>query len=482
MQSLFQRILDTVNDRQMLVKAPVELLLMVSGGADSVALAYILPMLLPDNRYTILHVNHGIRGLDADADESFVRSLAHELSIPCVIRRINLPEIKALTGGNLEELGRNMRYSLADELLAELAGDSASDNNGRIITAHTADDNAATFLMRVIKGGGAASLSGIPYVRGKIIRPLLDVRRYELIDWLVSEGHTWCEDATNIDTNYLRAFVRHQLLPLMQTQNPRLIETITRSQKILADESDYIGHIASAYQTDPLSASHPAIARRALRLAYQANGGQSKDLTFEHVEQLRLRGKTAGFVIDLPGAISARNVGGELVFSTPESCTTTEQFIAVLETGRPLEIPQGTLVMEEVDPVRFTDDPVAFAKANADDCHLLVDGEALTKAGLSDTDRRTAIDLTVASLQAGDRFSPLGMPGQHKLVSDLLIDRKIPQSIRQNLVKISKNGEIVWVVGVQADDRFKVRPDSIRIISIIMRLHSIQGSEANDAS
>jgi len=481
------------------------LLLMVSGGADSVAMARLLPELFTQFNYAILHVNHGLRGVDADADEAFVRDLAKELGIRFEARHIDLPAIQASQGGNIEDLGRQLRYSLAAELLAELetegiaAAGTASRGGivpaavsagtakaapaataGRIVTAHTANDAAETFLMRVIKGGGSAAWAGLKPVRGKVIRPLLDVSRAELVSWLEQQGYSWREDASNADSHYLRAFVRHQLLPLMEQRNPRLIEVIGRSLKVLADESDYLEQQAQAWADRPLEAPHPAITRRALRQAYRAAGGDTSALTFEHIERLRLEGGELGFKVDLPGGITAAaasdRAGSDSQHTTPptdlrfyphESQKAPTSFHAELELDTPLETPQGTITMTEVDPHLFAVDPVAYARSQTSENRLLVDADILESAMTSNATK--SYPLIVSTIQEGDRFTPLGMPGRHKLVSDLLIDRKIDRLERAAQLKISVNDAIIWIIGVQPDDRFAVRPESRRLFSIIVK-------------
>ncbi|MDR0458901.1 MAG: tRNA lysidine(34) synthetase TilS [Coriobacteriales bacterium] len=574
MKSLENRIRTTVENWQMLPAAPTTLILMVSGGADSVALTYLMTRLYPENTYHILHVNHNLRGSESDADEAFVRQLAEELAIPCQVRQIDLAGLQNERGGNLEELGREMRYSLAAELVealeasddcsgAGLAGSgvsagladlntsaaadpsacssltdlntsaghpssnnsavansnagaghvdpntSATDNptsamaeSGTstkpvlIVTAHTANDSVETFLMRVIKGGGADSWSGIPPLRNNIIRPLIDITHAELTAWLTEQKLEWREDTSNYDTHYLRAFVRHQLIPLIQSQNPKLVETINRSLKVLSAESDYLATQAQPYLDDPLAAPDLSLIRRALRQAYKNAGGETRALTFELTEAMRLQGQTPGFALDLPGGITARtsseaklgfysrnNLQGAVPSSNPGNHPGSNpgagfstgsdypaehhSFHATLTLDTPLQTPLGTITMTEIDRQSFGQDAESYARSVASQQHLVIDADALLAASIKDSQPT----LQVSSLQAGDWFSPLGMPGKHKKVSDLLIDRKIDRHKRAACLKLMDGDRIVWIIGVQADDRFKVKPESRRLLSIIIRFN-----------
>ena len=475
-------------------------------------MTHLLLEAYPDYDYTILHINHGLRGRAADDDGAFVRDLASKLNISFECRHYDLRAIQAVQGGNLEELGRELRYSAAYELLAELeVAYSATEQltvvglnqqaklvgGGRIFTAHSADDRVETFLMRVIRGSGTSALSSIPYIRGKLARPLLDCERGDLRQWLTERKHQWREDETNNDTHYLRAYLRHVVVPLMQSQNPNLTTAVTRSLEILSTEDDFIeqsldawlederakvsaqtsGYYglvntgtgenpvtnnseASSYQTGAMVTTipgHPALARRLIRRLYQSVAGDTSKLSFEHVENIRNNWQTHGFAIDLPGSVSVRTLYGKLHFIAKQA--STPFFYQNLQKNQVLETSLGNMIFTDLDPELFRSDPVAYARQHAGRYHLIIDTDLL---------EAYAKPLVVSSLVPKTRFSPLGMPGKMKLVSDLLIDRKIPFYERNKLLMLSVGGEIVWVVGVQADDRFKVRPESVRLSSIMI--------------
>ena len=464
----------------MLPDIGLPVVLMVSGGADSTAMAHLLPQLYPQHRYTVLHVNHGLRGEQSDADEQFVLVLAAELGLPCVVRRIDVPAILQTKGGNSEQIGREQRYLAAQTLLAEL--EASTGQAGFIATAHTADDNAETFLMRVIKGGGSASLSAIQAVRDNIIRPMIEVRHHELTDWLRTNNLSWREDLTNNDTDYLRAFVRHELIPLMQTRNPRLVETINRTTNILAVEADLLetaaempGDAADSEAFFDTLSSHVALQRIRIRRAFEQSGGETRALTFEQTELLRSNASTPGFAVDLPCAVSARSDNGKLKFSRRRPDEPGEPFAARLLPNEPLATPAGELLLTLLDDPAFFADPVAYAKGHADQDRLICDADVLFGSwsdGEPDCDSGFSPGFFVSSVASGDRFCPLGMNGQSRLVSDLLIDRKIARQRRASVCKLtigSPEGDIVWIIGVQSDDRFKVVPETRHAFSIIRR-------------
>ncbi|MDR1713740.1 MAG: tRNA lysidine(34) synthetase TilS [Coriobacteriales bacterium] len=360
------------------------LLLMVSGGSDSVALARLLvqlfgaekgqPQTPPDGTerghqagavqgqpagtvqgqpaaaarpLKIFHLNHQLRGEDSEADERFVLALAAELGLPCATRRVELATLAASQGaaGNVEQLGRQLRYQLAGEVLDELCAQAAvPPSAGRIVVAHTRDDRVETFLMRVIKGAGQGALAGIPHVNGRVIRPLLDCTREQLRDWLVARAcsvspssaagsRLWREDASNADTRYFRAFIRHKVLPLLEEQNPDLLATAARTMDLLADEDAYLaaqaaelltahgrvdgdllpGSAARMELAGELFSAHPVLVRRAVKLACEAVMPPDARLTQWHITNIAQAGGHIGFATDIPGDVTVRNDNGILV-------------------------------------------------------------------------------------------------------------------------------------------------------------------------
>ena len=235
-------------------------LLMVSGGSDSTALAYIAARLHEAGELGpigMLHVNHMLRGADADDDAAFVVHLASKLDIPLVVTEVDVKSIAEAERGNVEAIARRERYAAAQDALSKLclrAGSPLSD--GRIFVAHTADDRIENFYMRSIVGTGPGGFRSMRYLNGQVARPLLDCGREELRDYIVQlerEGvavvrnkrdELWCEDATNEHTDHFRAYVRHEIVPLAKARNPQLIETLTRTMNLIGDEDDMLENMA----------------------------------------------------------------------------------------------------------------------------------------------------------------------------------------------------------------------------------------------
>ncbi len=194
-----------------MIRAGARLGVAVSGGADSVALAILLGELRErlGVALVLLHFHHQLRGAEADEDENFVSRLARQLGVEFFSDRADVAEQARRNGWNLEDAARRLRY----EFLARAA---ASLNLACVAVAHTAEDQAETVLARVLRGTGITGLAGIYPVWGLVIRPLLEIRRQELREYLAGLGQSWREDSTNQDTTRTRARIRHRLLPVLQ--------------------------------------------------------------------------------------------------------------------------------------------------------------------------------------------------------------------------------------------------------------------------
>ena len=260
---LISRVVDTMNDRR-LAGADTPVLLMVSGGSDSAAMAYIAAELSDAGALgpcALLHVHHHMRGADADADAQFAEALAELLGLPFFRCDINVPQLAEAEGGNWEAVARRERYDAANEALASFCRHLALPvSEGRIFTAHTADDRIENFYMRSIVGTGPGGFRSMRYRNGLVARPLLDVGRQQLRDYLEGraregkpvvrdgKGALWREDATNAHTDRFRAYVRHKMVPVAREWNPQLTEVLVRTMNQIADEDDMLEAMAARIQ------------------------------------------------------------------------------------------------------------------------------------------------------------------------------------------------------------------------------------------
>lgn len=465
-------------------KAPI--VLMVSGGADSMALLLMAtraPLNLDDGkgeariakeRLHVLHVNHGLRGLAAYEDEELVRDATRQLGIPCTVISIDVPALTAATPGeSFESVARKVRYDAADKLANDLSKAAGTPRSAaRIVTAHTADDRAETFFMNAIKGAGPAGLSSIPFRRNRIVRPLLYKTHSELCEYLRLHNILWAEDATNEDTSYLRNFVRKKILPLAKEKNDRLVTALTSTCDVLNDEDVFLSSIAQREYKRLLQATSPgirsldarklratdvAIARRIVRSALLGIEPQARLKAEDVASILKAVVKDTGS-FHVTFGIHVKVENGTLTLrarSAQDPCQTFHvQWLSVPGT---LPLPCGTLAADIVH-VTSADSPTALAKELGQKSRgnaVFLDMEALQ------IDAKNA-KLWVSPPAPGDVLCPLGMHGQSKKLSDLLSEAHIPRTERPGIPVVSRapGREIAWIAGVRPDARFAVTTTS----------------------
>ena len=262
---VIDRMRRTLAERQ-LAAPDAAVLLMVSGGSDSTALAYLAAELRDAGELgplAMLHVNHQLRGADADGDAQFVAALAEALGIPLFACEVDVAGEAQRTGGNVEAVARSERYLAANEALRSMAfHEGCPLSEARIFTAHTADDRIESFYMRSIVGTGPGGFRSMLYRNGPVARPLLDATRDELRAYIEQraavdaaptpdapcvrdgQGALWREDATNAHTDRFRAYVRHEVVPQAKAWNPRMPESLVRTMNLIAEEDDMLDAMA----------------------------------------------------------------------------------------------------------------------------------------------------------------------------------------------------------------------------------------------
>ncbi|MCL2018606.1 MAG: tRNA lysidine(34) synthetase TilS [Oscillospiraceae bacterium] len=261
---------------------PYRNIVALSGGADSVCLLYALYELKDELGITLeaCHVNHMLRGKDSDADEEFVQSLCKRLDIPLFIRRVNVKSLLK-SHESVEECARNARYSFFSEIGA----------NAVVATAHTADDNAETVLLNMVRGTGLRGLCGIPPVRyvdsdsdfaHTIIRPMIEMTRADVLAYLKEKNAEFITDLSNFSDEFTRNYLRHSVIPSLEKINPSFISGLTGMCIFLRSDDEYLQDIAQAafknaesedsgYEVSKLIDLHPAVLNRIISLILSKN-------------------------------------------------------------------------------------------------------------------------------------------------------------------------------------------------------------------
>ena len=385
------------------------LLIALSGGADSVALLHVASRYQEKLGYRLeaMHIHHGIRGSEADRDLEFCTTLCKELNIPLSVREYDIPTLAASEKTGLEETARKYRYLALEQLAAEHRLDG-------IATAHTATDHMETVLLQLTRG--TASLHGIPSLRGAYLRPLLSVTREEILAYLEAHGLSHVEDSTNQSDEYSRNLIRHQVLPVLRSLNPRVEEAFSRATAHAREDEAYLQEVAlsAANRGDAaeISALPGPIRSRALIARAKQLGFSS--LSQVHVNALvRLcQGAIPHSSLSLPGGAIVIEEG-RLIRKSNALLPSDWEF--TLQNGENL-LPDGSILLlcqnSDADPQKYT--------AYQQNIYKLLINATLNFATIEGT-------VTVRSRRAGDRILSGGI---HRSVKKLFCDCKIPLAER----------------------------------------------------
>jgi len=501
--TLEQRVLHFIQ-RHHLVSSQHRLLVAVSGGPDSVCLLHILVKLQAelDIRLHLAHLNHQLRGAEAEADARYVSDLAHRLGIPATIEQRDVKAYQVQQHISLEEAAREVRYRF-------LANTAKSVGASRVAVGHTVDDHIETILMHLIRGTGTRGLGGLkPCSRWQssgnsltIIRPLLQVSRQETAGYCHHHQLMPRIDASNLSLSPLRNRIRHQLLPLLESYNPRIAEALLRTGRIASDDLAFIdkeiaklwGEIGQKQENTVILDKErflelpPALKRNLLRTSIESLLGYVKDIEAHHIEQIMdALTKPAGKRLSLPGGlIFSIEYDKYLIGPDPAALSP----FPILGAEFPLKLPgetlppgwriEATILNREQMADKVVRGKLEGAKP-LQNLHLpLMQGIIYPYHGEGDKGgevgkqsykayfdlNKTGDKLVVRSRQPGDRFQPLGM-SQPKKLGEFMIDTKIPHAWRQRIPIVCSPKHILWVVGWRIDDRVKVTENTKQILCL----------------
>lgn len=448
----------------------------VSGGADSVALLHLLRGLSPILRLELMvvHLDHGLRGGVSRDDARWVEALSERLNIPCISGRRDLAEEMEEDGRSPEEAARIARYAFFAEV-SERTGITT------IALGHHADDQAETVLMKLLRGCSPAGLGGMRVFRRegdlRIVRPLLAVRRWELRKFLASAEESFREDISNQDHRFLRNRIRHELIPLLEGEyNPRVKEVLIHLSEMERDRDDYLRDRLRDTFSRVISESRDGI---------KIDCKLFRNLTdFEQGEVLRnllwragVEGPHRSYFRDLKRSITGPS-GRRLTL--PGGVTALREYdILIVKTGlsfrwnqvfAPRELPvPGEMVITEIGvKVIVRQYPRPQLMDFKHPVNLKQYWENYPEGGglkeYLDRDR-TVAPLMVRSRLPGDRYRPLSMPGSRK-IKDILIDEKVPSSLRDSIPVIKDGEGIIWLAGYRPAHRCRVRKDTGTILEI----------------
>jgi len=400
---------------------------LVSGGADSAALAASLAEVCGPERLAALHLNYRLRP-DSDEDEGCCRLLCARLGVELVVERPELPP------GNVQAAAREARYEAAERLRRDGGMDW-------IATGHTRTDLAETVLYRLVTSPGRRALLGLPARRGRIVRPLLSCSREALREQVTAAELPFRDDPSNESPDYARNRIRNEVLPVLREIGPAAEETIAETQAELAEEQaaleslvgealEQIGPGVAAVGADALADLSPAVRRLVLRDLAERAAGHTVALGRRRAAEIwRLLRHPEGGVVELGGGVEARIEHGHIRFASGADPVPEQAELAVPGSCR-FGSWEVTAELRE-HPVEAGPDAA------------VLDAAALEQP------------LLVRAWREGDRMRPRGLGGS-KSLQDLFTDRKVPRSLRRTLPVVVSGGRIAWVAGVADSEEFAV--------------------------
>jgi len=453
---VLQKIIKTIK-KQNMIHPGEKILAGLSGGADSCCLLHILLTLRESLSFTVgaVHVHHGLRGTQADKDEEFVVYLCRRLRVPLTVFHRDVLAKARKDGLTIEAAGREARQEAYGEALRIHRAD-------KIALAHNQNDQAETILLNLIRGSGMKGLAGIPAVRGSIIRPLIEIERWEIENYCSENAIAFRTDESNFSGDYRRNRIRLELIPhLKERYNPSVVKTLSRTGLILREDEELIDELTDAYFEKALTKmdennifmdittirGYPdAMKRRVIRKALERLGLLT-DITFLHSENiLELMLGQTGKSLDLPSGLKVKNAYGSLVLSRKNDklgdgfsykiCL--DDMIYIKEANKYI-----TMSMEKVEiPEKYVN---IYTKKFSYD--------------------RIKNEISLRNRRSGDRIYFKSIGG-HKKIKDYFIDKKTPRELRNKIPLLADGGEIMWILDESLASSDIYKPDSGRNIFI----------------
>ena len=415
-----------------------KVLVALSGGADSVALLRVLVEL--GYSCECAHCNFHLRGEESNRDETFVRELCQSLDIPLHVIHFDTKTYAKKKHLSIEMAARELRYEWFEKVRREIHAEV-------IAVAHHRDDSVETFLLNLIRGTGINGLKGIPVRNGLIVRPLLHTSKTDILDYLSHLKQDYVTDSTNLQDEYMRNKIRLNLIPLMETMNPSIAETIDETAQKLTE-------VADIYHQNRKTAIQDALQKTLERNIEETEGRNCMDIetilsdiapfSLLH-EWLAPKGFNATQINDIYFSLKQCQSGKRFASTEWELLRNRKEL--VLQRKNPDEkVPQIAQEIVEIDPefILLKDKNMAFLDAD-----------------------KVILPLEIRRWQAGDKFCPLGMKGK-KNVSDYLTDKKFTLFEKERQYVACSEGKIVWLVGERIDNRFKITESTKR--ALVLRI------------
>jgi tRNA(Ile)-lysidine synthase len=454
---ILDKFLDTIREFNLFQKGD-KICVACSGGRDSTALLSLFLEIQKDWDISLClgHFNHGIRASSVD-DERFVRNIALSQKIPLFVDSADVPSYAKQNRLNLEEAGRLLRYQFLDRIAEKIGG-------AKVATGHTMSDQAETFFLRLLRGSGSRGLAGIyPVIDGKVIRPLLNIEREEIENYLDKRGLEYRIDESNFDPSFMRNRIRSDLIPYLQKNfDPKIVPRIGKLTSLLMEEDSLLDSLSSAKAQDVLLKRKNRVAldqkkllnlplalqRRVVRHFIHKLRGDLRRISFEDVDKILKLNE--GKELSLKESLVLKREQGLIYLK--EIQTKKVQYTYVWKEGQVLEIDELGMHFEGTQ------------LENQDFSSLRINNnvEAYLDMG------KLQFPLYVRNRKEGDKYQPLGSPGRKKL-KEILRAKNIPLQERDRHPVFLSGDEIVWVLGLPISEKHKITPKTraVFVVSVM---------------
>jgi tRNA(Ile)-lysidine synthase len=418
MNSFLSKALKAINENSMIQKGD-RVIVALSGGADSVSLFNVLLSLKDKLGFTVMatHINHNLRGNEAQRDEDFVKNLCKVNNVELFVKSVDVASLAQKEKISTELCGRNVRYDFFSQL--------HNKYNAKIATAHTASDNAETVIFNLVRGAGLKGVSGIVPKRDYIIRPLIYLTREQIEQYCIENNLTYVTDSTNLTVDYTRNKIRHNIIPKLKELNPNLEEAFLRNSKIFTQLNGFVSE-----QTDI------AVEKSKCKNGYNIDYLNKLDDAVKTTALMKI----------------CKSVGAK-----PESCH-IDSLVYCLENGGCVDIPPSVRAVCKQGVIRFVKEKAAeevfCERPFSPSMNFTYNGKEYSAREIKDGNSKELISNLVfestpiiRTRKQGDVFT-LPYRNVTKSLKKLMIELKIPQEIRDSLLLVADGSTVLWCEGI----------------------------------
>ena len=432
----------------------------LSGGPDSVCLLHALSQLKKTMPLTLYaaHLNHNLRGMEANQDAGFAMAFSKQLGVHCIVKSENVEAVAKREKLSIEAAGRQCRYQFLEEVADRIGAD-------KIAVAHHLNDQAETLLLHLLRGSGLPGLVGMVQQRERIVRPLLEISREEILGYCDEHQLSYCHDATNDEPVVMRNKVRLQLIPLMETYNPEVVKALGRTAALLERDEETLSalseeawlrckrqHQSDVFETQSLKQLPDAILSRVIRHIWRSQTATNHTLQMVHVEKVMkaVRSPLQEKHFQLPGGVTIT--------------VTQDELACLVKNGERKTKPL-------MPPVVVRDNGTTWLPQNRGSIRVLR-RKAVFPPTLSDNPYRQVLaadslkkDLILRHRRQGEYWEPLGLGGK-KSLKKTLMEMKIPRDERDQQLLLCHGDQVMWVVGSGISERVRVTDETKEVLVV----------------